>query len=262
MTIRHFIDHKQNGEKLTLTTCYDYWSAKLLSSCPVDALLIGDSAAMVMHGHPTTLPASLDMMAWHTAAVTRGAPEQFLISDVPFLGARRGLAHAMEHVETLMRAGAHAVKIEGERGHGDIIAHIVESGIPVMGHLGVTPQSVHGLGGYRPRGVSTSEIATLVEEARGLENAGCFAVVLECVPAETARQITGALDIPTIGIGAGPHVDGQVLVLHDLLGFNPGFHPKFVRAFADGARLFQEAVTAFDRAVKEGTFPDASETYS
>jgi 3-methyl-2-oxobutanoate hydroxymethyltransferase len=223
---------------------------------------VGDSAAMVMHGHASTLPATVDLMALHTSAVARGAPDKFIIGDMPFLSFRKGLSRAMDSVESMMHAGAEAIKVEGIEGHEDIIEHIAKSGVPVMGHLGLTPQAVNQLGGFKVQGVSEAAAAKLLDQARRLDAAGCFGMVLECIPMDTAKHITEAVAIPTIGIGAGPHCDGQVLVLHDLVGFNRDFKPKFVKSFEDGFELVRRAVDAFDREIKDGAFPTDSESYS
>ena len=260
-TIRDFAAAKVSGRKLVVVTAYDASAAKLLAAAPVDALLVGDSVMMVVHGERDTLGATTELMALHTKAVARGAPDRFIVADLPFLAARRGKSHALEASAQLLRAGAHAVKVEGIRGHADVIHHLVESGIPVMGHLGLTPQSVHTLGGYVVQGREALAAARLREDAASLATAGAFAVVLECVPAALAREITAALAIPTIGIGAGVHCDGQVLVLHDLLGLTPDFKPRFVRRFADGAGLMKAGVIKFAAAVRAGKFPSAKESF-
>ena len=261
MNVFDFQKMKTDGRKISMTTCYDYWSARILSQTPIDGLIVGDSAAMVMHGHDSTLPATIDMLATHTQAVARGAPEKLIIADMPFLSFRKGLEPAMDCVQRLVRVGATAVKLEGVRGHDDIVKHIVQSGVPVMGHLGLTPQAVNSLGGYRVQGVGAEAAADLIEAAQRLAAVGCFSIVLEAVPASTAKQITENVGIPTIGIGAGPHCDGQVLVLQDLAGFNRDFQAKFVRTFEDGHGLLTRAIEAFDRTVKDGSFPGEAESY-
>jgi 3-methyl-2-oxobutanoate hydroxymethyltransferase len=245
-----------------MVTCYDYTYARLLSKSAVEAILVGDSAAMVMHGHPTTLPASVDLMRLHTEAVARGAGGKFLVADMPFLSFRKGIADALDAAAILMRAGAHAVKLEGIDGHEDVVERLVQSGIPVMGHLGLQPQSVHAYGGYRVQGRSDGAGREIARQAAVLERLGAFAVVLECVPSALAREITASLRIPTIGIGAGPDCDGQILVLQDLLGLNPDFRPKFARTFIDGARCVLDSLSRFNEAVKTGTFPSDRESYS
>ncbi|MCZ6916947.1 MAG: 3-methyl-2-oxobutanoate hydroxymethyltransferase [Gemmatimonadetes bacterium] len=261
MNVFDFRKMKSAGRRISMTTCYDYWSARILDQTPIDALIVGDSAAMVMHGHESTLPATPDMLAIHTQAVARGAHNKFIIADMPFLSFRKGLGPAIDCVQQLVRAGANAVKLEGVGGHDDVVKHIVQSGVPVMGHLGLTPQAVNSLGGFKVQGVGAEAAADLVEAAQRLEAVGCFSLVLEAVPTKTAQQITENVQIPTIGIGAGPHCDGQVLVLHDLAGFNRDFKARFVRMFEDGHGLLTRAVEEFDRTVKNGSFPSEAESY-
>jgi 3-methyl-2-oxobutanoate hydroxymethyltransferase len=244
-----------------MVTCYDYSSARAIAESNIDCILVGDSLAMVMHGHPTTLSATTAMMALHTAAVARGAPAKFIVADLPFLSYRKGLKDAMDSVQELMSAGAHAVKLEGVRGHAEIVRHIVDSGVPVMGHLGLTPQSINMLGGMKVQARTDAAVEILAGQARELAEAGCFSLVLECVPSEAARKVTELLRIPTIGIGAGPNVDGQVLVYQDVLGLNPGFKPKFLRVYATTFQVIQAALDAYDRDVKDGHFPSESESY-
>jgi 3-methyl-2-oxobutanoate hydroxymethyltransferase len=252
---------RAKGNTISMVTCYDTWSARIISATDIDCILVGDSAAMVMHGHETTIPADVDMMRLHTSAVRRGAPERLLIADMPFLAHRKGLRPAMEAVESLMKAGAQGVKIEGAGSTVDTIRHIVESGVPVMGHLGLTPQSIHHLGGYRVQGRGDEAAARLRSDAMLLQEAGCFALVLEVVPSALAAEVTEALQIPTIGIGAGPHTSGQVLVLQDLLGMQPDFKPHFLRTYLDGFALLQEALVRYDRDVKAGAYPASEESY-
>jgi len=252
---------KSSGQKISMVTCYDAAFARVLEASQVDSILVGDSAAMVMHGHPDTLAATVELMALHTAAVRRGAPTRFLITDLPFLSFRKGVPAALDAVAAMMRAGAQAVKLEGVAGHEDVIAAIAGSGVPVMGHLGLTPQSVNALAGYRVQGRSEDAAARIVEDAKRLEALGCFSIVLECVPSALGARITKAVGIPTIGIGAGADCDGQVLVLQDLLGLTGGHRPKFVRTYLDGAQAVREAIDRFDSDVKQGTFPSAAESY-
>ena len=253
---------RQKTQPLTMLTCYDYWSAQLLNNTPVDMLLVGDSLAMVMHGEASTLPADVELMALHTQAVTRGAPDKFIVADLPFLSYRKGLNAAMEAVQYLMQAGAHAVKLEGVNGNEALITHLAESGVPVMGHIGLTPQAVNALGGYKVQGKNAEAAQTLIDEAKRLQQAGCFSLVIECVPSSLGQAITEAVSIPTIGIGAGPHTRGQVLVLHDMLGFNTQFTPRFVRHYANGAAMLNEAVEHFVRDVQAGEFPSPEESYA
>ena len=261
MFAKDFLHGKAEKRKLSMVTCYDYTFARLLSKCPVDALLVGDSAAMVMYGHSSTLSATVDMMRVHTEAVARGAGDKMVIADMPFLSYRKGLPAALDAAQTLMSAGAHAVKLEGVAGHEDVVQRLVESGIPVMGHLGLQPQSVQAYGGYKIQGRSEDAARAIVHDAGVLQSLGAFAVVLECIPAALAVEITAALRVPTIGIGAGAGCDGQILVLQDLLGMTMDLKPKFVRPFAGGARCVADAVARFDEAVKNGSFPAPEESY-
>jgi 3-methyl-2-oxobutanoate hydroxymethyltransferase len=262
MCSKDFLRAKIEGRKLSMVTCYDYTFARLLSKSAIDGILVGDSTAIVMHGHPSTLSASVELMRLHTAAVGRGAAGNFVVADMPFLSFRKGLAAALDSASVLMTAGAHAVKLEGVDDHEDVIQRMVESGIPVMGHLGLQPQSVHAYGSFRAQGRSADSARDIARQATVLEELGAFAIVLESVPASLAQEITSALSIPTIGIGAGVGCDGQILVLQDLLGMNVDFHPKFVRPFLDGASSVLDALARFDEEVKAGTFPASEETYS
>lgn len=262
MIVSDFAARKRDGVPISMVTCYDAWSAALIAQTGIDCVLVGDSLAMVVYGHDTTLPADVATMAAHTAAVRRGAPDAFIIGDLPFLSYRRGLGPAVDAAGDLMRAGAQAVKLEGAAGNLETVRHLVESGVPVIGHLGLTPQSVHRLGGFRVQARDDAAAARLLGDARDLERAGCFALVLEAVPSAVAAQVTAALAIPTIGIGAGSRVDGQVLVLQDLLGVTTAFRPRFVRTWLDGATLIREALDAYHRDVVAGTFPDDRESYS
>ncbi len=260
-TVQDFDRYRSVGRKISMVTCYDTWSAKILQTSDVDCILVGDSAAMVMHGHDSTLPATVDMLEAHVAAVRRGAPEKFIVGDFPFLEHRQGVAHAVSVAGRLMRAGAQAVKIEGVRGHEDVIGALVEAGVPVMGHLGLTPQSIHQLSGFRVQGKTADAAQGLLDDARSLESLGCFALVLECVPSGVAADVTNAVAIPTIGIGAGAETSGQVLVLHDLLGMDPGFQPRFVRRYLKGHALIRNAVNEYAQDVRTSTFPREEEGY-
>jgi 3-methyl-2-oxobutanoate hydroxymethyltransferase len=255
-----FARFKAEGRPISMVTAYDAWSARLIARSTVDAMLVGDSAAMVVHGHPTTTMADLPMMAAHTRAVTAAAPDTFVIADLPFLACRKGLAPALSAVEMLVKSGAHAVKLEGVTGHEEAIAHTVAAGIPVMGHIGLMPQHVLRPGRFRVQGRTPEAADALVADARRLEQLGCFAIVVECVPPEVASRVTDAIGIPTIGIGAGAGTDGQVLVLHDLLGLTTGT-PRFVRRYLEGETLITDALNTFDADVKAARFPSAAETY-
>ena len=260
-SISHFRKMKSKAEKISMVTCYDYTSAKIVNNSQIDAILVGDSAAMVMHGFSTTVNASVEMLRSHVSAVHRGAPDKFIIADIPFLAHRKGLPALMETVDILMKAGAQAVKLEGIRGYKDLVVHIVESGIPVMGHLGLTPQSIHKIGGYIVQGRQNGAAERLCEDARELQDAGCFALVLELIPAPLAKQITEELTIPTIGVGSGPHTSGQILVFQDLLGMNPDFKPRFLRTYLDGYDQIITALDQYTQDVKENHFPNANESF-
>lgn len=260
-TILDFSRAKREQLPIVLLAAYDALMARIVAESTADAILVGDSVAMVAHGFPSTVHATTEMMCAHVAAVRRGAPELLVIADMPFLSVRQGKLAATTAAGALIQAGANAVKIEGVAGHEDVIGHFVESGIPVMGHLGLTPQSVHALGGYVVQARDAASAAQLRSDAATLVAAGAFAIVLECVPAQLAREVTAALAVPTIGIGAGAGCDGQVLVLNDLLGLNPRFKPRFVRRFADGAALVQTGVAKFVTAVRAGKFPAPKESF-
>jgi len=260
-TIRGFQRLRGSGEPISLVTCYDYTSATIVNASNVDAILVGDSAAMVMHGYDSTVNANLEMLAAHVTSVSRGAPEKFLIADMPFLAHRKSLQRTMDAVEKLMHAGAQAIKIEGLDRENPIIPHIVKSGVPVMGHLGLTPQSVHQLGGWVVQGRDQDAVSIILEDAQTLEAQGCFSLVLEMVPAELAKAVTSSLTIPTIGIGAGRHTSGQILVFQDLLGMNAEFKPKFLRNYLNGFELVQSALNDYTRDVKSHDFPSAEESF-
>lgn len=261
MKIQDFATMKQERKKISMVTCYDYTSALIVARSQVDVILVGDSLAMTMHGHSTTIPATIEHMSLHTAAVARGAPEKFIVADMPFLSFRKDKYSVIDDVDKLMKSGAHSVKVEGVDGHEDVIEHIVKSGVPVMAHIGLTPQSIHALGGYKVQGKKPEVADHLFSQAKKLQSLGCFAIVLECIPSALAKKITDSLTIPTIGIGAGLSVDGQVLVFQDLLGLNTQFKPKFLRHFLNAGELFESALNLFDHEVKKETFPNSSESY-
>lgn len=260
-SVHEFSQKKSHGEKISMVTCYDYWSAQIINQTSIDSILVGDSLAMVMHGHETTLSATVSLMALHTEAVHKGAPDKLIVGDLPFLSYRKDLKSNMEAVEKIMQSGAQAVKLEGADGNLELIRHISSSGVPVMGHLGLTPQSIHQMGGFKVQGRGEAAMDRLISEARSLEEAGCFSLVLECVPTLLAQTITEQLQISTIGIGAGVHTDGQILVLQDLLGFNPGFKPKFLRPFLNGFEQVSSALESYHGAVTGKTFPSPEESY-
>lgn len=261
MIIQDFLTRKQQQKKISMITCYDYTSACIAQASQVDTVLVGDSLAMTMHGHPTTLSASSELMALHTQAVCRGIKNKFVVGDMPFLSYRKGLSENVTAAGEIMKAGAHAIKLEGAAGNLELIRHLVDSGIPVMGHLGLTPQSIHQLGGFKVQGKTLDQQALISKHSLQLQEAGCFAVVLECVPTDLAANITKALQIPTIGIGAGANCDGQVLVWQDMLGMNPNFQPKFLRKYLDGFTLIKEAIDHFHQDVSAQEFPTIKESY-
>ncbi|MFC3193180.1 3-methyl-2-oxobutanoate hydroxymethyltransferase [Marinicella sediminis] len=261
ITINHLLAKQSAGEKLTMLTCYDYASARIMSQSDVEMILVGDSAAMVMHGEQSTLPIDVETMAMHVRAVAKGAPGKFIIGDMPFLSYRKSLDENMRAVELLMKAGAHAIKLEGVKGNEELIGHIVDSGVPVMGHLGLTPQSVNQFGGFKVQGKSEEAQRQIIKDTLTLQRLGCFAVVLECVPDALTRELVSQTDLITIGIGAGPAVDGQVLVMQDMLGYSSGFSPKFLRRYLNAEALFLDAFNAYAKDVKSGEFPDQSELY-
>lgn len=260
VTMTHLYRKKQMGEKITMLSCYDAWSAKIIDQTPVDMILVGDSVAMVCHGYDHTVHADMSMMEMHTAAVARMRPRQMIVADLPFLSYRKSLSKAVSAAEALIKAGAQAVKLEGVQGNEAVIEHLVASGVPVMGHLGLTPQHIHQLGGFRVQGKTEQQAETIMADAKMLESLGCFALVLECVPAVLAQQITKDVAMFTVGIGAGAHTDGQVLVLHDLLGLG-GFSAKFLKKYLAGDALVAEAITAYCADVSSCSFPAKEHSY-
>lgn len=250
---------KREQHAIVMIAAYDALMARAIAESDADVILVGDSVAMVVHGFPSTIHATPEMMQTHVAAVRRGAPDILVVADMPFLSVRRGSAAATEVAGALLQAGATAVKVEGISGHEDVVAHLIGSGIPVMGHLGLTPQAVHQIGGYRYQGREAAEAERLRDEARVLEELGAFALVLECVPAALAATITAERTIPTIGIGAGAQTDGQVLVLSDLLGLDARFRPRFARRYVDGHEVVKDALQRFTRDVRDARFPAREE---
>ncbi len=262
VTIRHLAERKGGGSPLVVVTAYDATLARLFDEGGVDVLMVGDSLGMVVQGHDDTLPVTLDEMIYHARAVTRTLPRAHVVVDLPFLSYQVSAERALEAAGELMKRGrAESVKLEGGAALASTVERLVRAGIPVMGHIGLTPQSVHQFGGFRVQGRTRSAGARLVEDARALEQAGAYAIVLEGIPSEVARSITRAVGIPTIGIGAGPHTDGQVLVCYDLLGMTRTLAPRFVRHFAELGDVAVEAVRAFGDAVRKGEFPSAEHSF-
>jgi 3-methyl-2-oxobutanoate hydroxymethyltransferase len=249
-------EKKKRGEKIAVLTAYDATMARLLERAGIDVLLVGDSLGMVVLGYETTLPVTLDAMVHHTAAVSRGASRALVVADMPFLTFQISVTEAVRNAGRLIQeGGAAAVKIEGGAAVVDVAQRLVEIGIPVMGHLGLLPQSIHQLGGYRRQARLVEDAEQLIADARALELAGVFAIVLESIPAEVARETTAALSIPTIGIGAGPYCDGQVLVSYDAFGLFEGAVPPFVKQYANLGEQVVAAAKAYAEEVRDGRFP-------
>ena len=253
---------REAGEKVAMFTCYDASFARLLDGAAVDSILIGDSLGMVVQGHDSTLPVTVADIAYHTAAVKRGSDRPFIIADMPFGSYQESPEQAFRNAVTLMAAGAQMVKLEGGRDMASTVAFLVQRGIPVCGHVGLTPQSVHALGGYKVQGKGDAAAQRLKEDALALQNAGATIIVLEAIPAALAAEVTGMLDIITIGIGAGRDCSGQVLVLHDVFDVPPGKKAKFVRNFMEGASSISDAAARAVAAIKDGSYPAPEHTYA
>jgi 3-methyl-2-oxobutanoate hydroxymethyltransferase len=252
---------RSGSDPLVMVTAYDAPGARMADHAGVDIILVGDSLAMVVLGYDDTLQVTIDDMAHHTAAVGRARPGALVVGDLPWLSYHLGAEEAVRNSARLVRAGAQAVKLEGGAKRVPVIGAIVDAEIPVMGHIGLTPQSVHAMGGFKVQGKEEGAARALVQEAKALEAAGCFSIVLEGVPDEVGRMVTDAVGIPTIGIGAGPWCDGQVLVFHDILGLEDRITPKFVRRYANLAQAGTEALAAFAADVRAGRFPADGESY-
>jgi 3-methyl-2-oxobutanoate hydroxymethyltransferase len=262
LTVHDLKERKAQGGRVVALTCYDALFARLLDESGVDILLVGDSVNQVLAGAETTLSATLEQMIYHTTSVRRGSERALVICDMPFLTYQVSREEAIRNCgRVLAETGCHGVKLEGGQPIAETTRALVNAGIPVMGHLGLTPQSVHVLGGYRVQGRDEAAAARLTQDAKALEEAGAFAIVLELIPAPLASRITKSLAIPTIGIGAGPACDGQVLVLHDLLGLNDRFNAKFVKRYATLAHDVREAVELFAAEVREGRYPGPEHSF-
>ncbi|MEW6245413.1 MAG: 3-methyl-2-oxobutanoate hydroxymethyltransferase [Nitrospirota bacterium] len=261
MTVPEFQKRKREGRKLIVVTAYDALFARIIEQAGIDVLLVGDSLGVVVQGNKDTLSVTMDDMLYHTKLVAGAAQRALVIGDMPFLSYQVSVEEAVRNAGRFLQAGAGAVKLEGGVPVMDRVAAITKFGIPVMGHLGMTPQSVHQYGGYKVQGKDRHSADALLEAAKALEAAGAFAVVLEAVPADLARRVTKALTIPTIGIGAGPHCDGQVLVLYDLLGLFDDFTPKFVKPYAHLKADALQALRRYKEEVEQGKFPSHSESY-
>lgn len=253
---------KQSGQKICMVTAYDATFARILDDAGADVMLVGDSLGMVVQGHDSTLPVTMDQMVYHCAAVTRGARRAHVVGDLPFMSYQVSVEAAVRNAGRLVsEGGVGSVKLEGGAEFADVISAITRASIPVMGHLGLTPQSVHKMGGYVVQGRDEDAARKILEDAIALERAGCYALVLEGVPLELARQISQRLSIPTIGIGAGKYCDGQVLVCYDLLGMNPDFKPKFVKRYGNLHGSITEAAGTFFSEVRAGSFPDEEHSF-
>ena len=259
--INDFFKAKKEKKKISMISTYEYWSAKICEEAGIDCILVGDSVGMVDAGYDSTLPVSLNEMIYHAKAVRKGAPNTFIVVDMPFLTYQVSKEEALKNAGKIMKeTGANAVKVEGGREIAPIIQKLVDTGIPVMGHLGLTPQSVHALGGYKLQGKTEKQRRKIIEDAQILQEAGVFSIVLEAVPSDLAKEITEILDIATIGIGAGKYTDGQVLVLHDMLGFFDK-SPKFVKRYIEGKNLFLNALKEFKEDIINGKFPSEEHIY-
>ncbi|WP_029521375.1 3-methyl-2-oxobutanoate hydroxymethyltransferase [Persephonella sp. IF05-L8] len=260
-SINEFIEAKKNGKKITMISTYEYWSAKICEEAGVDCILVGDSLGMVIQGLDTTLPVTLEDMIYHAKAVRRGAPDTFIVVDMPFLTYQVSQEEAVKNAGRIMKeTGANAVKVEGGEEIAPLVEKLVSIGIPVMGHLGLTPQSVHALGGYKVQGRTEEQAKKIIADAKVLEQAGVFSIVLEAVPEKLAKEITEFVEVPTIGIGAGKYTDGQVLVFHDMMGFFDRT-PKFVKKYLNGKELFINSLKQFISEVENQQFPSKEHTY-
>lgn len=262
VTTMRLLEMKRRNEKIAMLTAYDYSMAKLIDAAGMDVILVGDSASNVMAGNITTLPITLDQMIYHAKSVIKGTSRALVVVDLPFGSYQGNSKEALSSAIRIMKEShAEAVKLEGGAEIAESVSRIISAGIPVMGHLGLTPQSINRFGTYAVRAKEEAEANKLLEDAKLLQELGCFAIVLEKIPAELARRVTQSLDIPTIGIGAGKYCDGQVLVMHDMLGINQGFSPKFLRRYADLSSIIDSAVTAYISDVKSSEFPSEKEQY-
>lgn len=262
VTTQTVVDMKGDGEKISMLTAYDYTMARIVDQAGIDVILVGDSASNVMAGHETTVPMTLEHMIYHASSVVRGVQKALVIADLPFMSFQVTAREALNSAGRMMKeAGAHAVKLEGGASIADTVKRIVDAGIPVMGHLGLTPQSIYKFGTYKVRAKDQQEADELIRDAKLLEEAGAFGIVLEKIPSELAKRVTESISVPTIGIGAGPHCDGQVLVLHDMLGLNKDFNPRFLRRYTDLDTEMTRAIRQYVKDVKSVDFPNDNEQY-
>ena len=262
-TIQSFLEAKHKKEKITMLTAYDYSMAQLIDSSGIDAVLVGDSLGMVVQGHENTLEVTMDHMVYHCRCVSRGVKDAFIVGDMPFLSYHISTEEAVRNAGRLIREGkAGAVKLEGGKNMIAPVKAIVRAQIPVMGHIGLTPQSVNILGGFKVQGKEEAQVKSLIEDALALEEAGVFSIVLEAVPEELAKIITEKVGVPTIGIGAGRYCDGQILVINDILGMYSDFTPKFVKQYANLKNAINDALTGYIQEVKTGQFPEEKHTFT
>jgi 3-methyl-2-oxobutanoate hydroxymethyltransferase len=263
VTAPSLVQMKKEGELVTMLTAYDATFARLLDAAGVDVLLVGDSLGMVIQGHASTLPVTLDHVIYHTQAVVRGSSRAHIVADLPFMSYQASVEEGMRSAGRLVKeGGAEAVKLEGGQRHAELVHRLTEIGVPVMGHIGLTPQSIHSMGGYKVQGRSREQGRALVADAIALQEAGVYALVLEGIPSEVSAEITALLDVPTIGIGAGPECDGQVLVIYDLLGMNDTFSPRFVKRYDTLASRIRDATTRYIDEVRRGVFPAPEHSFS
>jgi 3-methyl-2-oxobutanoate hydroxymethyltransferase len=262
-TLAEIRSMKAEGKKISMLTAYDSSMSRLLSSCEVDILLVGDSLGMVMLGYDSTVPVTMEEMLHHCKAVRRGAPESFIIGDMPFGANHTGERDAVKNgIRFLKEAGCDAVKLEGGLEMCGVVRALVDAGVPVMAHIGLTPQTASQLGGFKLQGKGLDDARRLLLEAKGLEEAGAFGLLIECIPDKLAQVISESISIPTVGIGAGVHCDGQVLVTHDLLGMFDKFTPKFVKKYANLSPLIKESILQYNKEVKAGSYPDSEHSFS
>jgi len=262
VTTKTLKELKEKGEKIAMLTSYDYSMAKIIDASGIEVILVGDSASNVIAGHETTLPITLDQMIYHASAVVKAAKRALVVVDIPFGSYQGSSSQALKSAIRIMKeSGAHAVKMEGGLEIKDSVNRVLSAGVPVMGHLGLMPQSIYKFGTYAVRARSEEEASKLIDDALELEKCGCFAIVLEKIPAQLAKAVTMELSVPVIGIGAGPYTDGQVLVIHDLLGINKDFNPRFLRRYADLNAQIDKAVKNYIRDIKSGSFPSEQESY-
>lgn len=262
VTVHTLEEMKQRGEKISMLTAYDFSLGRIIDDAGIDAILVGDSASNVMAGHETTLPITLDQMIYHASSVIRAVKRALVVVDLPFGSYQGNSKEALNSSIRIMKeSGAHGIKLEGGEEVVESVKRIISAGVPVMGHLGLTPQSIYKFGTYAVRAVDKIEADKLLKDAQLLQDAGCFAIVLEKIPAELAKQVSGMLEIPVIGIGAGSGVDGQVLVLHDMLGINKDFSPRFMRRYLNLYEEIQSGVGRYISDVKSGDFPNENEQY-